>query len=263
MIIDGHAHVILPVERHLVLMDAAGVDHTILFGTRIHPERADNLDELEKELRVLDTVLAGNLNNTLDTYQRTTTELAEVVQAYPERFTGFGNLPLSLTRDEAENWIQQHVLANGLRGLGEFTLAPGQIGQLETVFELASDAGNLPLWVHTFAPLRLEDIQELITLSRRHSDIPLILGHLGGLHWRDTIRLAKENPQTYLDLSATYTVMAPLMAIRELPERTICSSDAPFGSPLVARVTVEQATESQEVRTRVLGGTIAQLLQLG
>jgi uncharacterized protein len=263
MIIDGHAHVILPVERHLALMDAAGVDRTILFGTRIHPERANNLDELEKELRVLDTVLAGDANNALATYLRTIAELAEVVQAYPERFTGFGNVPLSLTRDEAENWIQQHVLANGLRGLGEFTLAPGQIGQLETVFELASDAGNLPLWVHTFAPLRLEDIQELITLSRRHSNVPLILGHLGGLHWRDTIRLAKENSQTYLDLSATYTVMAPLMGIRELPERTICSSDAPFGSPLVARVTVEQAIESQEVRARVLGGTIAQLLQIG
>jgi len=33
MIIDGHAHVILPVERHLALMDAAGVERTILFLT--------------------------------------------------------------------------------------------------------------------------------------------------------------------------------------------------------------------------------------
>lgn len=262
MIIDGHAHVILPVERHLALMDAAGVDRTILFSTRIHPEKAENLDDLEKELRVLDDVLAGYLNNTLDTYRTATAELTQVVQSYPERFTGFGAVPVSLARDEMASWIQEHVLAHGFRGLGEFTLAAGQIQQLEVVFELASDFGHLPLWVHTLDPLRLEDIRELITLSRRHADVPLILGHLGGWHWRDTIRLAKENPQTYLDLSATYTTLAPTMAIRELPERTIASSDAPFGSPLVARTIVEQATESREVRERVLGGAMAQLLRI-
>ncbi len=262
MIIDGHAHVILPVERHLTLMDAAGVERTILFSTRIHPERADNFDALEEELRILDEVLAGNRNNTINVYRRATAELAQVVQTYPECFTGFGSLPLSLTRDDAETWIREEVVAHGFRGLGEFTLAPGQIAQLEVVFELAGEFGNLPIWVHTLAPLRLEDIQELVALSRRYMHVPLILGHLGGLHWRDTLRLAKENPQTYLDLSAVFTILAPAMAIRELPERTLFSSDAPYGSPLVARTIVEQATGSREIRERVLGGTIAQLLHI-
>src|SRR5713226_2080046 len=257
MIIDSHAHVILPVERHLALMDAAGVERTILFSTRIHPERADNFAALEEELRVLDDLLAGNRNNTLEIYRRTTAELAQVVLAYPERFTGFGTVPFGLSRDEAATWIREEVVAHGFRGLGEFTLGPGQISQLEVIFALAGDFGNLPLWVHTFAPLRLDDIQELIALSHRHANVPLILGHLGGLYWRDTIRLAKENPQTYLDLSAAFTILAPTMAIRELPERTLFSSDAPFGSPLVARMMVEQATESHEVQARVLGGTIA------
>jgi hypothetical protein len=35
MIVDGHTHVILPVEEHLALMDAAGVDMSILCMTRV------------------------------------------------------------------------------------------------------------------------------------------------------------------------------------------------------------------------------------
>jgi uncharacterized protein len=119
----------------------------------------------------------------------------------------------------------------------------------------------LPLWVHTFDPLRREDIQELITLSRCYPDVPLILGHLGGLHWRETISLVKETPQAYLDLSAAYLKLSVALAIQELPERTLFSSDAPWGDPLFARTLVEQASKSTEVRARVLGGTMLELLE--
>jgi predicted TIM-barrel fold metal-dependent hydrolase len=159
-------------------------------------------------------------------------------------------------------WLREHVLAQNFRGLGEFTLAPGQIGQLEPIFALSSEFGRLPLWVHTFAPLTLADIRDLIALARRYPSVPVILGHLGGLNWRDTIQLAKETPQAYLDLSASFTMFAPVLAIRELPERTLFSSDAPHGNPLVARTIVEQATESAQIRAQVLGDTLAELLKV-
>ncbi|WP_242851360.1 hypothetical protein [Clostridium sp. DMHC 10] len=59
MIIDSHAHVVLPVEKHIELMDEAGIDKTILFSTSMHPELAQNLEEYEKELNKLYDIILG------------------------------------------------------------------------------------------------------------------------------------------------------------------------------------------------------------
>lgn len=67
MIIDGHTHVILPVERHLALMDKAGVDCSVLCSTRIHPETAKDLAEFDREMSILDEIIAGKLNNVQST----------------------------------------------------------------------------------------------------------------------------------------------------------------------------------------------------
>lgn len=39
MIIDSHEHMMLPTEMQLQMMDAAGIDKTILFCTAPHPEK--------------------------------------------------------------------------------------------------------------------------------------------------------------------------------------------------------------------------------
>lgn len=261
MILDGHAHLILPVEDHLALMETAGVEHTLLFSTRIHPEHAHDLSSLNQELRLFDAIIAGNANDP-QSIQQAVSDVAQVVHQFPEHFTGFANVPLGLAQEETATWIEKHVLAYGMRGLGEFTLRTGSVALLEVVFTCASEYGNLPLWVHTLAPMSLEDIHQLIALSRRYPRIPLILGHMGGMYWRETIALAKEVPQTYIDLSGTITFLGPRIAIHELPSRTLFSSDAPFGHPLVARTIVEQATSDTTVRRRVLGDNLAELLHL-
>ena len=59
MVIDSHEHVMFPIKTQLEKMDAAGVDRTILFCSAPHPEKADNLSELESEMDTLYRVLAG------------------------------------------------------------------------------------------------------------------------------------------------------------------------------------------------------------
>lgn len=260
MIIDSHAHVILPVEQHLALMESAGVERTVLFSTRVHPERAVDLEAFEREMTTLFAIINGQKDNGLEPAKGAIQEQIQVLRTHPSRFIGFGWVPVGLSYDDTANWIQTYVITPGMRGMGEFTLAPGQIGLLGPIFALSSEAGNLPLWVHTFEPLKLDDIRALVALSKRYSGVPVILGHLGGLHWMETIKLAKECPQAYLDLSAVYTTLAPTLAIRELPERTLFSSDAPNGNPLVARTMVEQITQDSSVRALVLGETIARLV---
>ena len=260
-IIDSHAHVVLPFPRQLELMDEGGIDKTILFSTVIHPETATDLATFEKEMATLDDILAGR-KNPLQERIKSIEELARAVSLHPSRYIGFGSIPQGLALQDCRTWIEQHILAHQFKGIGELAPGTGQIDGLEPVFAASVELGPLPLWVHTFFPLTFDDIQKLIGLSARYPSVPLILGHMGGVYWRQTLKLVKDLPQVYLDLSATFTTIAPALVARELPERTLFASDAPYTSPLAARELLERAIPDKAVRERVFGLNIADLLKL-
>lgn len=54
MIIDGHSHVTLPIQEHIIAMDAAKVDKTVLFSTTFHPEAA----KITKHIKIPPFILA-------------------------------------------------------------------------------------------------------------------------------------------------------------------------------------------------------------
>lgn len=261
MIIDSHQHVIIPTEKQLALMSEAGVEKTILFSTSVHPEAANDLDSFEKEMGILNEIISGK-RNALDAKIKSIEEQVRVIEGNPGKFIGFGSVPIGLSKDETSIWIQDRVIANNFRGLGEFTLAPGQVQLLNPVFEAASEFGNLPLWIHTFSPLILEDIKAISRLAKQFPQVPVIFGHLGGANWLETIKLAKESKNIFLDLSATFSNLIVSLAIKTLPERTLFSSDAPYGDPFLCRETIERITDDKYVKGRVLGENIAELLNL-
>jgi predicted TIM-barrel fold metal-dependent hydrolase len=261
MIIDSHAHVMLPTEQQIHLMDEAGVGRTILFATTVHPERAADLPGFRQEMRTLQEILAGRKAGA-EARVQAHAELLAVIAAYPDRFVGFGSPPLGLDLDQTATWVETEVVGRGLHGLGEFTLAPGSVHLLEPVIAAAALHGNLPLWVHTFFPLGLDDIRQLVDLADRHPTVPLILGHLGGVHWLEAIELASARPHIYLDLSAAFSPLAPKFAVQSLPERTLFSSDAPYGDPVIARQLVERVVPDPVLQRMVLGENAARLLDL-
>ena len=265
MIIDSHAHVMEPTEQQFLLMEQAGVAKTILFVTTPHPEKAVDLATFEEEIRLLTNILSGNcsLEERIDSIRRITQKLYVKLQEYPDKFLGFGAVPLGLAYQETCEWIEKYIIANGLRGIGEFTFASGSVGLMDNSFKALMDIKKIPVWVHTFHPLTLTDIRELAELAGKYPDIPVILGHMGGANWLETIKLAKNQPNLYLDLSATFTTIAPRMAVKELPERTLFSSDAPYGNPLLMRKMVEIICDDDKVREMVLGGNISRLLDIG
>lgn len=85
MIIDSHAHVMLPTEKQILLMEEAGVDKTILFCTTPHPEKANDLKSLEKELAVLNNILASNtsLDERIKNIKSNAAVLKEVIDKNP------------------------------------------------------------------------------------------------------------------------------------------------------------------------------------
>ena len=261
MIIDSHAHVMLPFSRQFEWMNEAGVEKTILFTTTIHPETTSDLSAFEAEMAILDDILAGR-KNPAEERLKAMQELTQAIAFAPSRYIGFGSMPMGLDLQESMGWIENNIIPNHFFGIGELAPGSGQIAKLEPVFAASAKLGSLPLWVHSFFPLTFNDIRELLSISANYSSVPLILGHMGGVYWRQTLRLVKELPQVYLDLSASFTTLAPMIVARELPLRTLFSSDAPYTSPAAARNLMENAIRDTSVRARVFGENIAELLKL-
>ncbi|KRD90195.1 amidohydrolase [Bacillus sp. Root147] len=263
MIIDSHAHVVLPIEKHIKMMDESGIDKTVLFSTLVHPEKSSNVKEFTTEMNRLNQIL----NNEVNPLQARLNALEEVnvaIKQHPNRFVGFGSVPLSYSPGDVtlNDWVEKLVKEQKMKGLGEFTLGTGQIPLLEPIFKAASDYTPLPIWVHTFHPLNLKDIQELFLLTQKYENVPVIYGHMGGIHWLQTIEMIKDTKNAYLDISAFYTTYALSLAIKEIPERTLFSSDFPYGDPYLNLQAVKRHTSSGEVADRVLGGNISNLLHI-
>jgi uncharacterized protein len=262
MIIDSHEHVILPAEKQLMLMKDAGVDLTILFSTTPHPERADSLEAYESELGVLNKILSGecSLEERLQTIKKTTRELCDTIEKYPDKFWGFGAVPLGLSYEATEAWIAENIISHGLMGIGEVSVGTGHVKLLNPILHALMNLGKMPVWIHTFYPLNLSDIVEIAELAQKFPDIPIIMGHMGGTNWLETIKLAKTHENMYLDLSASFTTIAPMLAIKELPDRTLFSSDAPYGTPLIAKNIVEWVSPDSKIAAKVLGENMMRLL---
>lgn len=261
MIIDSHAHVILPVKKHISLMDEAGVDKTILFSTSIHPEVTNSLGEFEKELNKLYEIISGR-KNSIETKIASIKEQKEIIDKYPSKFYGFGSVPVGLDYEKTASWIEEYVIKNRFIGLGEFSVATGKVRSLETVFQASHDFSNLPIWIHAFWPLNSDDIKEIFNLAQQYPDVPVIIGHLGGVNWLDVIKRTKGTKNIYIDLSASYTTVALSMTIKELPEKCLFSSDIPYGDLIVSKFSIERVCKDKGVIEQVLGGNVAKLLKI-
>ncbi|WP_019553634.1 amidohydrolase family protein [Propionispira raffinosivorans] len=261
MIIDSHAHVVLPNERQIEWMEEAQIDKTVLFTSVVHPEKASSLMEFKKEMGMLYDIING-IKNPIEERLKAIEELKSAIKENPQRYIGFGSIPTGLSYEENLSWIEKYIVKNSFYGIGELTPNSGQVELLEPLFQASRSTGNLPLWVHTFFPLVTQDIKILLDLAKRYPSVSLILGHMGGIHWLDTLVACKDLSNVYIDLSATFTTLALEFAIREFPERVLFSSDAPYTSPLSAKINIETLIKDKGLCQQVLGGNIANLLQI-
>lgn len=262
MIIDGHSHVSFPVHKHIELMDRAGVDKTILFTTMVHPETAINFGDLQTEMQRLDKIIRGDVSAAVKARRNAIKELKSAVTAYPDRYIGFGPVPVGLTDQETNTYIEEQVVSNGFVGLGEFTLPSGAISKLRPILQASRNYGNLPLWIHAFNPLVLKDINEIAQLAVEFSDVPIIVGHLGGSNWRETITFVKEIANLYIDISAYFSTLVLKIAINELPHKCIFGVDLPYGDLELSINAVKRLSDSEVVLNLILGENMASLLKL-
>ncbi|WP_238915977.1 amidohydrolase family protein [Clostridium sp. YIM B02555] len=262
MIIDGHSHVILPAEKHIQIMNKAGVNKTILFSTSVHPENAKDLKELKIEMKKLNDVVGGKSPSLIYTKRKSIEELMTVIKSYPDRYIGFGNVPLGVNENETNLFIGENIANNKLAGIGEFTPASGQVKLLDIIFKASMNFGRLPIWIHGFNPLVLQDIKNIAALCKAYPDIPVILGHLGGSNWMTAIELAKEIPNLYLDTSAYFSTLVLKIVINDIPQKCIFGVDMPYGDLQLSLDAVRKVCKDSYVEDAVLGNNVAKLLKL-
>lgn len=262
MIIDGHSHVTLPVEEHIREMNNAGVDKTVLFSTTFHPETAKNTEEAKASIRYLNDLVAGKKGSMEEARRKAISELTQVVNQYPDRFIGFGNVPTGLEYKATLQFIDENIRKYHLSGLGEFTFGNGKAQMMKTVFQASREFDNLPIWIHAFFPLDYSDIKEISEYAKEYSRVPVILGHLGGVNWLETMELAQQIPNLYLDTSAFYSTFVLGTVINALPEKCIFGVDRPFGDLALSMEAVWKTAETESVADAVLGENISKLLRL-
>ena len=262
MIIDGHSHVTLPVEEHISTMDKAGVDKTVLFSTTFHPETSENFDQISGSINFLNDLLAGKKGSMLEARKRAVSELAGAMEQYPDRYIGFGAVPVGLDLQETLQYVDDVICKNSLAGMGEFTPGNGQIHLMKNIFCASREFNNLPVWIHAFFPLTFQDINEIAALALDYPKTPVILGHLGGCNWLETISLVKEIPNLYLDTSAYYSTFVLSTVINEVPDQCLFGVDRPFGDLQISKDTILHFAKTTEISDAVLGGNMARLLHI-
>ena len=199
MIVDSHQHVMLPTSMQVKKMDDAGVDKAILFTTTPHVERAESatLEAIGVEMQVLYQLLSGSYSpeTRISKMKDTILELNQAIQVAPDRFCGFGPVPLGLSEQATAEWVSEYIAGNSFKGIGEFT--PGsetQIEQLEPVFKALEDYHSLPIWVHTFNPVTLDGIKILMELCRKNA-CSVLMHRLGSRSYAGNL-LSSSAPHT-------------------------------------------------------------------
>ena len=262
LVIDGHSHVTIPIENHIRLMDEAGIDKTVLFRTGVHPELKGSNDEIKEEMQQLQKYLTGD-PAIADSYgEAAHEELFKAVNKYPNRFICFGNISLNKDLDTMTKNIQTQISKHHILGIGELALPSGQIHKLENVFKASSQTACLPLWIHCFNPMTLEDILHIEQLAKKYPSVPVIIGHAGGSNWLETIDIVKRNPNIYMDTSAAFSSLVLKLIIKELPDKTFYGVDYPYGDMWVMRKMIERACPDENIRENILGGNIMKLLKI-
>lgn len=242
MIIDGHSHVTLPIAQHIEAMDLAGVAKTVLFSTAIHPEQAQSAQEMKEIMGSLNKILAGKTNTMAEVRQKGNAELAEAISSYPTRFTGFGRVPVGMSDEATVEFVDKYLWSQFSRH--------------------HKNSGTFRFGFMLFFPLSLQDIKDAAQYARQYPHTPVILGHLGGSNWLETIDLVKDIPNLYLDTSASYSQLVLEFVIHELPHKSIFGVDRPYGDLQLSIDTIEKLAQSRMIADAVLGGNIGELLKL-
>ncbi|WP_159499721.1 amidohydrolase family protein [Microbacterium sp. 18062] len=261
------------VDEALAALDAAGFDYATVLGSYEvpgYPDLPPGRDHWPTE------PVHGRYRDDLVAYNRWVCRMT----APHERLIPFVSAnPAVMTSDDAREHLGEAFSDWGARGLKLHPIGirafPDDPG-FEGVYDACIEA-DVPIVFHSGPDTRGRGFSEprvFADLAARRPDLRLVLAHLGGGSWRDTLALAEARPQLMFDLSeiviwigATAGPTAEEVAglIRGIGvERVVTGSDFPWYTPAVTAAIVERLPGFSDAECDLLlGENAARLLKLG
>jgi predicted TIM-barrel fold metal-dependent hydrolase len=253
MIVDCHVH--FPAEgsvyreadvaRCLALADRAGIDRLVyLFNT------ADS----------------GGVDPTPDDIRRNNDLGMELATRHPDRFSAF--CYLNPAHDPAFLGAEMdRCFGDGpCAGIKLWISVHADDVRLDPIMARAASLG-VPVLHHAWYKATEYAHNEstpaqVATLARRHRDVKIIMAHLAGGGARGVLDV-RDCPNVLVDTSGGQPVSGLVgYAVAQLgPDRVVFGSDWPIRDFAVQRARVEGAELASEDRARILGGTMARLLE--
>ena len=257
MRIDGHTHLTRPPGNILKILDETGMDSCVVCSSGLaNGETINSLQDAKDTMaRVAKAQNSPVIAKSISEINR---EIAQVVRESGGRLLGFGKIDIF-----EEDYLRhaEEIVALGLLGIGEIVGIHGHTERLEPLFEFSHRQGGFPLFVHCDYPVDAADLAALAALCQKHEKAVLIIGHFGGDFWLEAIEHAKRLPGVYLDTSEVVNQVPLKVGAREVPQKMLYGTDAPWDLAVAMLVRVENLPVAPEVKEQILGGNLAALLK--
>jgi len=171
----------------------------------------------------------------------------------------------------------------GFKFLPDYHTYPVDGPNFEPVLKFANEKQLLVL-IHTWGGSGFNNPGQIANIAKKYPDIVLIMGHSGYGDWESSVKIAKEFPNVYLDITAVYVAhdfaMFPVGAGTPIPlaselqvngiieymvknagsEKVLFGTDMPWYSPHFAIGTVLFSRITDEDRMNILYANAEKLL---
>jgi len=272
MIIDGHRHILGGHEDILRNMDALGIDKTVLVGVGVRDLgvitirdslifRSDFLMRFFGSLKARLLVNSPALKRVL-LENPVNDRVLDAVKAVPDRFLGF-----AFINPDSKDALDElrRCLDTGMRGV---KLALVQFStdlsgpSMAAICETARDRG-VPIFVHQGITGPSSDLRQV---TATFPEVDFIIAHGGAQYYDQAMELATSRSNIHIDTSSYLVPFSKLARICKSigAGKLIFGSDVPVMSrdPSEGLDRVRRLPVSEDDRARILGGNLADLLEL-
>jgi predicted TIM-barrel fold metal-dependent hydrolase len=189
--------------------------------------------------------------------------LAKQVAMHPDRLIGYVSIPTPRLGTRAVEEVRRCYEQHGFRGIKIYSHPEASIAEPETEALLAAAAElQMPILAHTTP-------DECDQLMRRVPEARLVMAHMGGHpyafgDWHRAVAVARKHKNLLLDTASSQIDNGMIeWAVAELgPDRILFGTDMPLLDPHTQLAKVAGAEIDDQAKARILGGNLADLLDL-
>jgi hypothetical protein len=186
------------------------------------------------------------------------------IDAFPRRLIGY-----FAVNPHYPDLLKEGVKNFGkLRGFAGYKILAGYYGTPITcdacvpLWEHAHEE-KLPVLLHTWGGCTCAGPKQVEEIARKYTGVTILMGHSQYGAWDDAIRLAKELPNVYCELTAAYAASGFIQKMVDsgIEDKITFGTDLPWFDPMYGIVCVVFARISDAARRKILRDNAARIFR--